>query len=488
MHPLLKLPKKKLVIEYSQLRRKLSSFQDLDPPAHSADKETPAVTSTPAVREPTAGNLDSNRVLPVSPLRADGDVSVDIQALSKANSFEQFSSEDETNQPTSRSRGLASTPPSIPAPPHDLTSVRVGPVVPEFIHGSGNHTDEPDLASTRPESAQRGGLLSAQPSFKGFSSEEEEGPQEVDTERDSAGPGSPSPRTNEIPAPSHTIKSGDVAPLRLLRDGTHDDPHCKITPSTPRRISSFGSFQDFSDEEAEDIQPTPGSRSQNANQLLYNNTDDLSTGGSILPLENSIGWTSSRPSAHWPDVPFSPSGAGSGPSARGLRDKVTSTRLKHDAYVERARRVKFDAERPFAPRHRPFAPRTSTAGGSIPLPLTGWSSATAPKPIRFTSATQAPCPGPSRHTASNPNDDLDCDEEMIDVESPEGFLSPPTVPNQRVGATGPSTGTHHEDLSRTSRPSLVSYLPITVDSLSDVVYILDQPHSACNRTEYGLRG
>ena len=166
------------------------------------------------------------------------------------------------------------------------------------------------------------------PSFQGFS-EEDEGAPEQDAEKRSVELELPEPKTKEFPAP----------------DG----------------ISVQGSFQAFSDEETDRIQPPIPGNQDRSNQLLDNSTYD-----SVCLLEDSAGWSTrpahnsepARPGVSFAAVrpesstlvsgegPLSDKGNPQAATQRGWdsSDIATTSKLKHGAFMERNRRVKFNAE------------------------------------------------------------------------------------------------------------------------------------------------
>jgi hypothetical protein len=441
------------------------------------------VTDIPAAQESIAGTSDPSYAGPVSPPEVDRHIPTDVQAPSRAGSFEQFASEDKTNRCTPGSHNLTPTNTSFPALPPVTVAAGIGPVVPECISRSSDHSHEPVLADTRPKLAQQDSALSAQSSFIAFSSEEEEGALGADIGRHSAGP----------------------------------------EPSN--RISAHGSFRDFSDEEVEEMQPVFGDRAQTVNQLLDNHAGISGAGNPIHPLGKSLGWGSSGPSnghhhpvSAWPDASFSKPSTGPGPSswvsmrppfetqgdatepratAQGRRDSrnwETSTKLKQDKFLERTRRIKFDVNRPFIPLHRPFTPQTSPVGQGVTFPS---SSAMPQQPTWFTPPTQAPRPGPSSYRS---NTSLDRDQEMVDVDFIADSRPSPAISNQRDDAVRPSTSntplcspsgsprrTNRENLGHTSRLSSASYFSVSTDSSSDV-HTTDKPHSPYYCPKHGFRG
>jgi hypothetical protein len=335
----------------------------------------------------------------VLPPEANLDPPTDVKATSRADSFEQFSSEDEAHRPTPKDR----SPTPTPSPPvlHPI------PVPTETGPWTSHHSSEPIPDGAQPMLAWNGSSLSARSSFQGFS-EEDEGAPERDAEQRIVEPGLPEPKTEGY--------------------------------STPDGISAQGSFQTFSDEETDGIQqPIPGDQGR-SNQLPDNSTYD-----SVGPLEGSAGWKSRPPAAHnsepaLPDVPFaavrpesSTSVSGEGPlpdkgdplAATQMgwdsSDIATTSKLKHGAFIERNRRVKFGGERPFTPQHRPFPPRTpmSATSRETPFPSLRFLT-TEPQQPTWHADPRISSPGPSRFTeyGSKP------DEEMIDVNSVATHFSP----------------------------------------------------------------
>ena len=162
--------------------------QSPTPAAHHTDEAVYTITDTSVVHEPHSR--------PVSPLRADREVSTDTEAISKVDLHEQFPFEDGMNQSTSKDCNLASTPPSPLALPPLLVAVKASP-------GAAHHFQEPvlDGAQPRSTSARDGGSLSVRSSFEGFSSEEEDNAFEPDTRSRNFGPDPSKQKTNQIPTP-----------------------------------------------------------------------------------------------------------------------------------------------------------------------------------------------------------------------------------------------------------------------------------------------
>ena len=226
-------------------------------------------------------------------------------------------------------------------PSHTSSSPALSPIPVASETGPwvSHHFSEliPDGAQSRP--ARNGISLSARSSFQGFSSEEDEGAPERDTEQRSVGPELPALKTNGFP--------------------------------TPDGISAQGSFQAFSDEEMDEIQPIPGN--QNRNRLPDYSTYD--SAHNLNPIRPRVSFA---PAIVGPE-PFASVSAGPLSNAEGgfraatqgrwdSSDIATTSKLKHEVFVERNRRVKSGGERPFTPQHRPFPPRTPTSATSQEVP------------------------------------------------------------------------------------------------------------------------
>lgn len=421
----------------------------------------------------TAGNPDIAHAQPVPPLEADGDAPVDIKAVSRAGSLEQFSSEDESNQCLSRSGALKSASPPFSTPPPVTAVTEIRSIVQECHSGIEDHSTEPILTSTQHKPTQGNGSLSAQPSFRGFSSEEDEGASEPEAERDDAGP--------------------DLSNLK--------------TTKSPHTISAHGSFQGFSDEEVEEVQSFPGDQDEPMGQPLESNADASNAGDPIHLFEDTTGWIPHRPGGFhhhptpaWLGVSFSPVNARPGSSALVPMGPSPSAKLKHNRFIERTRRTKFDAKRPFIPRHRPFTPRTPTlaVGQGIQFPPPGWTNATLQQPTWSTTPTRSPTLGPSHHAAHGSSSGLGYDKEMIDMGSIKGSGSSPTMPKQHVDAARPGVGnttpdtlsgsphrTRRESSDRTPQLSSVGCSLIYVGP-PPVICALGQLHPPCSHSERAL--
>ena len=417
--PFLKHPlenPEKLVVKYSQLKRRLSSFREQNncisyrppsPPTHPADKAT-SVTDTSIIRKTTTGNPDTTHRQRVSPLEVDRDASIGSKAVSKPGPFEQPSPENEKDQSTSEDRIPTPSLHSSPMLPPIPVAAETGPWI--------NHpSNEPTLDGAQSRLAQNGGSLSTQSSFRSFSSEEDEGAIDLDSGEHAAGPEHPKPKTEEFP--------------------------------TPNPISAHGSFQAFSDEEEEETQSVPNNQAHSINQLL-----DHHTYNSIHLLQNPTSWrvhppTAQKPNPAWPDISFAPAVARPEPSTAASKDPLsdkgdppaatqgrwdssdiaTTSKLNHGAFIERNRRVKFDGQRPFTPKHRPFTPQTQmpTASHENCFPSSGLLVTEPQQHAWHPSPPHISGPGVSRFTEDGP----DHDEEMIDVDSAIVTHSSPTIPS-----------------------------------------------------------
>ena len=408
------------------------------------------------------GNFATVHNQRVLPPEANLDPSIDVKAISRAGSFEQFSSEDEAYRSISKDR----SPTPTPSPPvlHPI------PVSSETGPWTSRQSSEPISAQSMP--AWNGSLLSARSSFQGFS-EEDEGAPERDAEQRIVEPGLPEPKAKGC--------------------------------SNPDGISAQGSFQAFSDEETDGIQQSIPGYQGRSDQLLDNSNCD-----SVGPLEGSAGWKSRPPAAHnsepaLPDVPFaavrpepSTSVSGEGPlpdkgdtlaaTQRGWdsSDIPTTSKLKHGAFIERNRRVKFGGERPFTPQHRPFHPRTPISAISRETPLYSLGLlTTGPQQPTWHADPHISSPGPSRFTEYGSKHD----EEMIGVESVATHF-PPTIPSsagrserdeEMIGVD--SVATH----SSPAIPNPVGCFSAHVVLIFNTAY-LDRPHSPCDRAEHTFRG
>jgi hypothetical protein len=439
----------KLLVKYNELRTKLTSFQEQSkhipymspsPLAHPTEATSIAI-DTPVFRKSITGSPDNIRSQRcVSPVEADRVVFINVKATSKEGSFEQFSSEDESNQHASQGCSLVPT----STLPSTLSPV---PVIAESNPRIETYPSEHTSDGAQSRVARNDASLSARSSFRIFSPEEEERVIELDSEERNLEPELPAPKLDESP--------------------------------TLSRISAHGSFQAFSDEEMEEMWPVFNNQNHSRNQL-----PDNSTCNPARPFETSAGWrsrppVSGNPKSAWPDAsstsaitrPESTSSVSAGirpctesdlqVATRGRwasSDIPTTTKLKHDAFLEKTRRIKFDAPRPFSPRHRPFVPRTSTSVASqgTSFPSFEFSTTAPQQSTQHTGLPRITGLGPSRDIARGSHHD-----EMIEVDPVVVSHSSPIMPRQyasttprpvRPGFQGTSPPCmDHEDLHTTPR-------------------------------------
>jgi hypothetical protein len=221
---------------------------------------------------------------------------------------------------------------SSPALPPTPVATETGPWV-------SHRSSEPVPDGAQFRLARNGISLSARSSFQGFSSEEDGGAPERYAEQRSVGPELPALRTNGFP--------------------------------TPDGISAQGSFQAFSDEEMDEIQPILGD--QNHDQLPdYSSYDSAHNLNPIRPrVSFAPAIVRPEPFASVSAGPLSNAEGGFRAATQGRWDSLdiaTTSKLKHEVFVERNRRVKFGGERPFTPQHRPFPPRTPKSATSHEVP------------------------------------------------------------------------------------------------------------------------